>query len=108
MGDHAMTVIGPDGKDWVPGHEEIELALVKLYRVTGEQKYLDFAQWLLEETDNQGTYDLPLGGSFSSGFEPDLLGGVVSITSDNGQKFIPYYSWDNRAPSRMKVWVDCP
>ena len=25
----------------VPGHEEIELALVKLYRVTGKQKYLD-------------------------------------------------------------------
>ena len=64
--------------------------------------------YCLEETDNQGTYDLPLGGSFSSGFEPDLLGGVVSITSDNGQKFIPYYSWDNRAPGRMKVWVDCP
>ena len=64
--------------------------------------------YCLEETDNQGTYDLPLGGSFSSGFEPDLLGGVVTITSDNGQKFIPYYSWDNRAPGRMKVWVDCP
>lgn len=64
--------------------------------------------YCLEETDNQNTYDLPLGESFSAGYEPDLLGGVVTITSDNGQKFIPYYSWDNRAPGRMKVWVDCP
>lgn len=31
------------------GHEEIELALVKIYRTTGHEKYLDFANWLLEE-----------------------------------------------------------
>ena len=36
-------------RHWVPGHEEIELALVKLYQTTQEQKYLDFAYWLLEE-----------------------------------------------------------
>ena len=49
MADHMMSVFGPGKRDWVPGHEEIELALVKLYGVTGEKKYLDFAQWLLEE-----------------------------------------------------------
>ena len=49
MADHMMTVFGPGKRDWVPGHEEIELALVKLYRTTGERKYLDFACWLLEE-----------------------------------------------------------
>ena len=49
MADHMMSVFGPGKRDWVPGHEEIELALVKLYQVTGEQKYLDFANWLLEE-----------------------------------------------------------
>ncbi len=31
-----------------PGHQEIELALVKLYRVTGEKKYLDMARRFLE------------------------------------------------------------
>ena len=49
MADHMMTVFGPGGRDWVPGHEEIELALVKLYEVTGEKKYLDFAEWLIDE-----------------------------------------------------------
>ena len=49
MADHMMSVFGPGKRHWVPGHEEIELALVKLYVTTGEKKYLDFAQWLLDE-----------------------------------------------------------
>lgn len=49
MADHMMTVFGPGKRDWIPGHEEIELALVKLFQVTGEKKYLDFADWLLSE-----------------------------------------------------------
>lgn len=31
-----------------PGHQEIELALVKLFRVTGDRKYLDMARRFLE------------------------------------------------------------
>ena len=31
-----------------PGHQEIELALVKLYRVTGEKKYLDMAKYFID------------------------------------------------------------
>jgi hypothetical protein len=49
MVDHMMSLFGPGKRDWVPGHEEIELALVKLYQVTGEEKYLEFSNWLLEE-----------------------------------------------------------
>ncbi len=49
MANHMMSIFGPGKRDWVPGHEEIELALVKLYQTTNEEKYLDFAYWLLEE-----------------------------------------------------------
>ena len=49
MADHMMSIFGPEGRHWVPGHEEIELALVKLFEVTGEKKYLDFAGWLLDQ-----------------------------------------------------------
>ena len=49
VADHIMSIFGPGKRHWVPGHEEIELALVKLSQVTGEKKYLDFAHWLLEE-----------------------------------------------------------
>ena len=42
-----------DGKVYgVPGHEEIELALVKLYEVTGEQRYLKLAEFFLNQRGN--------------------------------------------------------
>ena len=47
--DHLDNTFGPDKRHWVAGHEEIELALVKLYHVTGEGRYLELAHWLLEE-----------------------------------------------------------
>jgi hypothetical protein len=33
----------------VSGHEEVEIGLVKLYRVTGDHKYLDEAKWLIDQ-----------------------------------------------------------
>lgn len=47
--DHLDNTFGPGKRHWVPGHEEIELALVKLYHATGEKRYLNLARWLLEE-----------------------------------------------------------
>lgn len=47
--DHWISIFGPGKRHWVEGHQEPELALVKLYHVTNEKKYLDFAHWLLEE-----------------------------------------------------------
>lgn len=33
----------------VPGHQEIEIGLVKLYRLTGDRKYLDMAKFFIDE-----------------------------------------------------------
>ncbi|MBN1844909.1 MAG: glycoside hydrolase family 127 protein [Sedimentisphaerales bacterium] len=49
LADHIDSVFGPAKKREVPGHEEIELALVKLYEVTGEQRYLNLARFFLDE-----------------------------------------------------------
>lgn len=35
-----------------PGHEEIELALVRLYRCTGEERYLRLSRWFLDQRGN--------------------------------------------------------
>lgn len=38
-----VHMFGPGKRHWVAGHEEVEMALVKLYEVTKEENYLDFA-----------------------------------------------------------------
>ncbi len=50
--DLVNETFGPDeGQKHVPsGHPIIEMALVKLYRVTGEEKYLRLARYFIDET----------------------------------------------------------
>ncbi|MBS1487386.1 MAG: glycoside hydrolase family 127 protein [Bacteroidetes bacterium] len=47
--DYFASVFGPGKRDWVTGHQELELALVKLYKTTQNKTYLTLAHWLLEE-----------------------------------------------------------
>ena len=49
MADHIDTQFRQANKPWVSGHEEIELALVKLYKATGEDRYLQLADWFLDQ-----------------------------------------------------------
>jgi len=60
---------GPGREDGIPGHPEIETALVELYRVTGEQRHLDLAQHLV---DQRGRDILP-GGGFGPRYFQDHL-----------------------------------
>jgi DUF1680 family protein len=46
--DLVASVWGPGKLDIPSGHPEIELALVKLYRVTGKRAYLDLSRFLVE------------------------------------------------------------
>src|SRR5690606_232536 len=45
--DHIDSLFGPDEgqRPGYCGHPEVELALVKLYKATGEQRYLDLAKY---------------------------------------------------------------
>lgn len=49
MVEHMMGLFGPGKRHWVAGHQEIELALVKLYNITQDERFLDFSNWLIEE-----------------------------------------------------------
>ena len=52
------TVFGSSSKQkrGYPGHQEIELALVKLYRTTGEKRYLNLAKFFIDERGQQPYY----------------------------------------------------
>ncbi len=43
------NVFGPGKKIGVPGHEEVEIGLMKLYRLTRKPKYLNLAKFFIDE-----------------------------------------------------------
>jgi len=45
-------------KHGYPGHQEIELALVKLYRLTNEKQYLDTARYFIDQRGTSPNYFL--------------------------------------------------
>jgi hypothetical protein len=47
--DHIDSTFRLAARPWVSGHQEIELALMRLYHHTGERRYLDLAEWFLEQ-----------------------------------------------------------
>lgn len=57
-----------------PGHEEIELALVRLYECTGEKKYLDMAEYfvLIRGTEDDKGKDTQDGGLYSQAHKPAI------------------------------------
>lgn len=53
MADYFVEHFGPDKRPMFTGHPELELAMVELYRTTGDRKYLDFAGYLLSGVERQ-------------------------------------------------------
>ncbi len=47
--DHIDGLFGPGKRYDVDGHQEVELALVKLFRASGDKRYLDLAKFFLDE-----------------------------------------------------------
>ena len=47
--DHIATVFGPGKLAGLPGHAEIEMALVDLFRCTQQERYLQLAQYFIDQ-----------------------------------------------------------
>jgi len=56
--DLLCETFGPGKRSEVPGHQEIEVGLVKLYRLTGEGKYLSLAKFFLDQRGNEKGHEL--------------------------------------------------
>ena len=51
--NYMVENFGPQKRPALTGHPEFEMALVELYRTTGERKYLDFAGYLLSGVERE-------------------------------------------------------
>ncbi|MDB5011222.1 MAG: glycoside hydrolase family protein [Mucilaginibacter sp.] len=47
--DLLVSTFGPGKKHVAPGHEIVEMGLVRLYRITGKKDYLDLAKFFIDE-----------------------------------------------------------
>lgn len=56
--DLVCAVFGPGRKHVAPGHEVIEMGLVKLYRIAGKKEYLSTAKFFIEERGHYNGYDI--------------------------------------------------
>ena len=78
---------GPKARRDIPGHEEIELALVKLADLTGESRYFDLARFFLDQR----------GGAHDGEFYPE--GTDFAIYNDR------LYKQDHRAVAEQSEGV---
>jgi len=65
--DLVCSVFGPDKKHVAPGHEVVEMGLVKLYRITGKKEYLQTAKYFIEERGHFDGYDTKSKDPWKSG-----------------------------------------
>ncbi|SDI73798.1 glycoside hydrolase family 127 protein [Mucilaginibacter gossypii] len=54
--DLLIKTFGPGKRHVAPGHEIVEMGLVRLYRITGKKEYLDLAKFFIDERGHR-TYD---------------------------------------------------
>lgn len=70
VADHVCGVFGPDGDQRVCGHPEIEVALVELFRVTGERRYLDQARRFVDRRGHGVLADIEFGRAYFQDDQP--------------------------------------
>ncbi len=61
MADHMIDHFQGEYAAGFPGHPEVELALVRLYRQTGESKYLELAKQFVDARGNSAYYQWETG-----------------------------------------------
>lgn len=65
--DLVCSVFGQDKLRVAPGHQVIEMGLVKLYRITGKKEYLETAKYFIDERGHYNGYDAKNKDPWKSG-----------------------------------------
>jgi DUF1680 family protein len=77
--NHVDSVFGPGKRDGQPGHEVIELALVKLYRATGDAKYLKLSEFFLDQRGQKPSFFEREYQRLDPDFRTDFLGRTIGL-----------------------------
>ena len=107
---------GPEQKKYVPGHQIAEMALVKLYMVTGDKKYLDQAKFFLDTrgyTSRKDAYsqahkpvveqDEAVGHAVRAVYMYSGMADVAAITGDSSYIKAIDKIWDNIVSKKIYI-----
>ncbi len=107
---------GPDQKKLVPGHQIAEMALVRLYLVTGDRKYLDQAKFFLDArgyTSRKDAYsqahkpvleqDEAVGHAVRATYMYAGMADVAAITGDSSYIKAVDKIWENIVSKKIYI-----
>ena len=110
-------VFGPGKRNDAPGHEIVEMGLVKLYRITGEKKYLNLAKFFIDsrgkENDPKKAYsqdhkplilqDEAVGHAVRAGYLYSGVADVAALTGDSAYMAAIDKIWDNTVSKKLYI-----
>ncbi len=103
------------GHDYVPGHQEIEIGLAKLYRATGDERYLELARHLLDirARVSSGEYSqahLPVteqseavGHAVRANYMYSAMADVAALTGDSAYLNAIGRIWENVVGKKLSI-----
>jgi hypothetical protein len=119
--DLLVRTFGPGKLEFPSGHQQIEIGLVQLHRVTGDSRYLELAQFFLDQRgrvsdDRQrdwGAYfqdarpvreeTEAVGHSVRAAYQYMAMADVAALTGDNQYTKVLKQLWENVAGRKLYV-----
>jgi DUF1680 family protein len=121
--DLLVNTFGPGKRSIWPGHQITEMALVRLYRLTGKEQYLDLATFMLDERGptpppngervnprgleyNQAQAKVidqsePVGHAVRAMYMYSGMADVAALTGDDKMRAAGLRIWDNLIKSKV-------
>jgi uncharacterized protein len=112
--DLLIRTFGPDKRAIYPGHQIVEMGLVKLYRVTGNEQYLRLAKFMLDSRGPGGQKynqaDLRVidqteaeGHAVRAGYMYSGMADVAALTGDAAYSKALDHIWDNVVGKKLYI-----
>jgi DUF1680 family protein len=103
------------GRRYVPGHQEIEIGLAKLYRVTGDERYIRLAKHLLDIRADVVDHEynqahLPVteqreavGHAVRANYMYSAMADVAALTGDSAYLYAIGKIWENVVGKKLSI-----